>query len=375
MRAKRPDAVILAVLACLAAVCAQAAAGNAALEDDIIVATSPSQSATDVAIYSPTGTLKQRIQTNLDLYYSGGALGISGNSEFAFLGGSNGEESTKGKLAVVRIAGGPPAFLGTFEGGSNLKLDKPSSMASGHVDANGDGYVFAIETASGGCSKSSKRSRATNIIQLRFAPAAEGRDATLYRETSFEAFRSSKCTKENDAIVGMRTIGNLLYVVLEETKGTYVMRSFPAFDPNPTRSEPIVTYANSTLYSVTIDSPQSFIASGVSPAQDPNKQIETVLIRVSQGEEPLVSLDPPGIAKKEFPLFLSGGLTSFVSGNLGVLAPVGPFSEFPGDTSRGCRQKVYRFNSTSLLYDSTLICLKFKDFLLDLQIVPPPRPL
>lgn len=78
----------------------------------------------------------------------------------------------------------------------------------------------------------------------------------------------------------------------------------------------------------------------------------------------------------EFPRFLSGGLTSFVSGNLmGVLAPVGPFSEVPGDTSAGCRQKVYRFNSTSLLYDSTLICLNFKDFLLDLQIVPSPRQL
>lgn len=372
----RCSLTLLALLASHLAVRTQAAAHNEARENDIIVATSPADYETDISIYSPTGIFKNKIRTDLDLFYSGGALGISGNGEFAFLGNSINSKKNKGNLAVVRISGGTPKFLGTFDGGSNLVFEKSSSMASGHVSATGDGYIFAIESIRGPCTKSSLRSAALNIIQLRFVAARDGRNATLFRETSFEAFRDNKCTQTSNAIVGIRSIGNLLYAVIEEKKGVYVMRSFTAFDPHPVRSKPIVTYAKSSIYSVTIDSPSSFIASAKSPDQVPQNVYLPVLIRIARGEEAVVSKDPPGIVKSKFPQFLSGGLSSFVSGNMmGVIAPVGPFSEVPGDSSAGCRTRVYRFNANTLLYDSTLLCLKFKDFLLDLQIVPKSRTL
>jgi hypothetical protein len=60
---------------------------------------------------------------------------------------------------------------------------------------------------------------------------------------------------------------------------------------------------------------------------------------------------------------------------MGVIAPVGPFSEVPNESSGGCRQRVFRFDPKTLRYDENLICLKFKQFLLDLQIVPAPRQL
>lgn len=370
--------IYLAMVAWFIADCAckpsAACVETCARENDIVVATSPFTPGTGVAIYSPTGTLRTKMSTTLDTGYGGAALGISGNAKFAFVGSSSNADS--GQLAIVRIAGGKPKFLGLFFGGNDLVLDEPNSMTTGHVSPTDDGYVFAAQSAEGSCGNSNQKARATRIIQLRFAPATPERNASLFRETSFEVVRPVETSGFCSGIVGIRTLGNALYAVTEEKEGVYVLRSYNAFDRNITGSGPIVTYSKSKLYSVTIDSPTSFIASGVQPGSNPGQSYNPVLLRIGADEELVISPPPPGVLKSESPLFLSGGLSSFVSGNfMGVIAPVGPFSEVPNESSGGCRQRVFRFDPKTLRYDENLICLKFKQFLLDLQIVPAPRQL
>lgn len=51
---------------------------------------------------------------------------------------------------------------------------------------------------------------------FRFTPGSNGRKSSLKREKVFDAYRSSECTEKDNVVLGMRTIGNKLYAVVEE---------------------------------------------------------------------------------------------------------------------------------------------------------------
>lgn len=266
--------------------------------------------------------------------------------------------------------------MGTFSGGKGLSLGGFNKIASGDVSASGDAFIYVSEgVSSKACKTSNYRSIATQIVELRFTAGRNSQKSSLKRTRVFDVYRSSKCTKQDNVVVGMRTIGNKLYVVLEETPFKYTMRSYNAFSSKPGRSKPIVKYSASTLFNANIDSPTSFIAQGLKPKDSTENTSgpfpKTYQIRIEKGKKFLVGTRAPGKRNSNSAAMYSGGFAAYTDGT-GILAATGNFD----DRLHGpVGQSIYKFNPKTLVNPRKLFTIKAAAMCENLAVVPKPRKL
>lgn len=346
---------------------------NTAAPGDIILVSTPHSPArafdgSDLMVYAPDGMLKSSVHMDFSLGSAPGTLGISGNGEYAFLGSG----LSNGRVAITRIAGGNPKFLGVFNGGSNIGLEETGSIAMGSNSGDGTGSVYVSEgVSSQACKMSNGQSIATRVVELQFTPERNSVKAKLTRNKTFDVYRSSNCSERSNVVLGLRSIRDSgLYVVLEEKLGAYSMRRFNPGSTKMIKSAPIVTYSASAISSVTIDSPISFVAQGLGPGTIPGYFAPQTQIRIERGRPPVYGTQAPGQPNSNGPRLFSGGMSSYPNGR-GIVSATGTLNNHGygpiGNT-------VYKFDSQTLKNPTKLFKLAPAVMLQDLLVVPKPQP-